>query len=271
MSEERDSLFSVLRREPEQTQLILKLGLGAPVAIVLWDWIAGMFLSTLIVLPVTLLLILTYAGVLTYLIARLVHSVDRWRLESAENARRLIGGNRRGERAGSAKESTDAPAAEAPVLAPAPSVSLGFHLAYFFLRLNEAILRARREGAQLSLLALNVTLAGGEPTTQRLDKLSFEVAKLVSGQAQLVTQAVNVGPTEYVFCLANYDGAAARDFASKLIRALGDYWCHHGIAVYPADATNGQALFDQARAKCEESRQGRTPGDAKPKSLARSR
>jgi hypothetical protein len=42
---------------------------------------------------------------------------------------------------------------------------------------------------------------------------------------------------------------------SKVVQALGNYWCHFGVAVYPNDATSANSLIERAREKCEESRQ----------------
>jgi len=95
MSQENENVFAMLRREPEQADLIMKAGFGGPVAIVLWDFGGGLLLPALPVALVTFLLILAYAGALVYLIAKLVRSADKWQVDSAMQARRLLTGDNR--------------------------------------------------------------------------------------------------------------------------------------------------------------------------------
>jgi hypothetical protein len=44
---------------------------------------------------------------------------------------------------------------------------------------------------------------------------------------------------------------------SKVVQALGNYWCHFGTAVYPADGTSAESLVRFVRQAVEESREGK--------------
>jgi hypothetical protein len=250
MSQENDSLLGMLRREPEQTRLILKIGLSVPVAIVLWDTLGRTLLPVLPVVLVTMFAILIYAGVLTALIARLVHSADKWQVDSAMQTRRLLSGDSR-------RRSADGTAGGPAAIAPAAVVQTNYHQAYFLLRLTEEVQRARREGSEMCVLALDVTVPGHELTQADIEKVSFEMANLASSQAKSISYSLSTGPTEFVFSLPTFGKAAGKDFCSKLVQALGNYWCHFGLAVYPENATDAESMFSFARQRCEESRQDR--------------
>ncbi|MPZ49796.1 MAG: hypothetical protein GEU75_10975 [Dehalococcoidia bacterium] len=247
MSQDNDNIFSILRREPEQAGLIMKAGLGGPVAIVLWDFAGGLLLPALPVAIVTLLSILIYAGVLIYLIARIVHSADRWQVESAMQARRLLTGDNRRRHD---------PTGETPDAAPLPQPQASFHQVYFLMRLTEEVQRARREGYEMCVFSLDLTVPGQELSPAVIEKVSFELANLASSQAKNISNSVSIGATEVVFSLPHFDKAAGKDFVSKIVQALGNYWCHAGLAVYPENATGAEALFNYARQQCEDSRQG---------------
>ena len=282
-----EGFFSILRREPEQTALILKLGFGAPVVIVLWDWAANFLLPELAVSLLTMFMILIYAGALVFLIASLVHSADRWQIDSAMEARRLLvtGDVRRRAPAARPAKSASAQAAaplslsptavaeppqilrQAPdpveaedeieaedYVPPPPALEPRFHQVYFLLRVTEEVQRARREGYEMSVLALDVTVPGRELTPQLVEKVSFELAHIASSQNKVISYSLSLGPTEFVFSLPHLDRAETKDFVSKVVQSLGDYWCHYGVAHYPDDATDAESMVDFARQQCEASR-----------------
>jgi hypothetical protein len=110
----------------------------------------------------------------------------------------------------------------------------------------------------MTVVALDVTVPGREMTFAHLDKVAFELAHMAAGQAQMISQPLSVGPTEFVFSLPHTNLKEAKSFVSKVVQGLGDYWCHFGIAAYPTDATDAEALFNQARQLCEDSRHDRS-------------
>jgi hypothetical protein len=250
MQEGNDSIIDILRREPEQTDFLLKFGIGAPVLIVAWNWVASFFIANIFVVPTTLVLVLVYGGALVYLISRLVHQADRWQVESAMQARRLLTGS---SRPGPRPVGDDS-------VTPPPLPQVNFHQVAFFLNVQEEVLRARREGRAMSVLALDITPPHGELTLEVQDKISFEMAHIVTSQAKVLSHWLSVGPTEFVFSLPNADHAAAKDFVSKLVQALGDYWCHYGLAVYPDEGTDAESLVLRAREQSEESRRDKGRG-----------
>src|SRR3989304_2785657 len=111
MNNNSESLLAVLKREPEQTSFLLKFGLGGPVVIVVADWLASTFLPAVAVVPILLALLVASSAVLVLLVARLVHSADRWKVESADTATRLMANRRR------ASQPPAEPAAAQPLMA----------------------------------------------------------------------------------------------------------------------------------------------------------
>ena len=73
MEEKPHDIFTILRQEPGQTDVILKFGLASPVAIILWHVIGSFFLPMLAVAPVTAALIFIYGAVIAFLPGRMFH------------------------------------------------------------------------------------------------------------------------------------------------------------------------------------------------------
>ena len=294
MNNNSESLLAVLKREPEQTSFLLKFGLGGPVVIVVADWLASTFLPAVAVVPILLALLVAYSAVLVLLVARLVHSADRWKVESADTATRLMANRRRASQrpaepaaaqplmaSGVEEPPMDDPGAdpppaaqpyeepmvaepeviEPPPVAPEPS----FHQHYFFLRLETEVQDARRDGRQMSLASLDVTLPGRALTRETIEKVSMELAQIAANHVKTISRPLSVGPTEFLLSLPHASQDDAKAFVSKVVQALGNYWCHFGIAVYPKDATDASSLIDRAREACEESRRD---GTQKPPKVA---
>jgi GGDEF domain-containing protein len=257
---EKDGIVSILRREPERSAMLLKVGLAGPLLVVAWNLVGSLFLSPLIIMPFSLLLILSYAGVFGYLMARLVRSADRWEVDSAMHARRLLNGNRRGDY--QAPEPEGLPLAAMAALASPdgrplkPQASQAdFHRVYFMLRLEEEVHQARREGRAMTVLAIDVSVPHqDELTAAAREKLAFDLATIASGQSNVIGHSLSIGATEFVFSLPHCDENEAKAFVKKLLTGLGNYWCHFGLAVYPREGTNAELLFDSARERCDDSR-----------------
>lgn len=295
MQEKHSGLLAALRREPDQADVLLKVGLGGPLVIVVWDWLAGSVLPSLAVAPLTFILVLLYGGVVAYLAARLVEAEKQWQVDAAQQASRLIASRRRFGPQGQVY--ADPPPAPRPVavqaegpspVAPQPQPAAqqaapppppppppsppppaplppslepepGFQQRYFLMRLEAELQEARREGRQMSLVALDVTIPGQELTRAAVDRVCAEMAYIAASHPKTISRPVSVGPTEFLYSLPRLDENEAKAFVSKVVQALGDYWCHFGIAVYPNDATDAESLIERALDACEESRQGKEP------------
>ena len=281
MKERHNGLLAAMRREPEQADFLLKFGLGGPLVIVAWGWLAAYILPAPAIAPLTLILTLVYGGVLAYLVYGISEAAGRWQVDAAEQASRLIASRRHlGRPVGhydepQARETPQAHALDAPQPAPpsqpappppppaprplSPSLEPepGFQQRYFLMRLEAELQEARREGRQMSVVALDVTVPGLELSRATVDKVCVEMALIAANHAKTISRPVSVGPTEFLYSLPRTDQEEAKAFVSKVIQALGDYWCHFGVAVYPNDATDAESLIERALDACEESRQGK--------------
>jgi hypothetical protein len=90
------------------------------------------------------------------------------------------------------------------------------------------------------------------------ERIANEFATLASGQHKTISHTLSVSEAEYVMSLPQTDAVEAKAFVSKVVQALGNYWCHFGVAVYPVDGTTAEALIRHARDAVDESRKGRT-------------
>jgi hypothetical protein len=86
-------------------------------------------------------------------------------------------------------------------------------------------------------------------------------------QSNTLSLAMTFGPDDFVFSLPHADRVTAKDFIRKLLPGLGNYWCHYGLATYPEDGTNAEALVNRAWEQCVESR-GTDSGNHESESLA---
>lgn len=287
MEKRIDSLFSMLKSQPEQTQLLLKLGIGAPLVIVLMQAAGTFVLPALVVSVIALVVILVYGGMLAVLVSRLVQSAGRWQAESAEKAARLIDNEHRRGYTGptvvpSTGEPVSFPAQSAPAGRPehanahiiSPSMPIApvepppspplladvikaveasqanpsrFQEVYFLLRLTDDVQRARREASRLSVLVLDVNLSGARSEEEQIEALSYDIAKVVSTLEGQISFPLQIGPTEFAFYLKNTDRQKAQTLMRPFTQALSDYWVQFGLAVYPEDGTQPEALLDAAR------------------------
>jgi hypothetical protein len=236
--ERRDDLLAIFRREPDQARLLLKIGLIAPPLILVWRWAADYALPAAPLEFITAMIIIGYGAVLAYLSARVIHASDQWQVESVLHSRRILSTDKRNPwaaQAGSKSDDTANDASDPARVTPA-AVTLPpnrFHQAEFQMRLQEEVLRARREGHEMSVVALDITLPHAEASVAQLEKLSVEVARLIVSQQGTINAALNIGETEFMLVLPTSDRRAAKAFISKVVQAMGDYWCHYGLAVYP--------------------------------------
>ena len=284
MEERFENLFSMLKREPEQTQLLLKLGLGAPLVIVLLQALGEFVFPKLVVALVALGVTLVYGGTLAVLVARLVQSSGRREVEASQSAQRLMDHERR--RAATVPSPARPPATRTPATGSFPATSAEastagqrgtsgvevaaadpppllsdaiaaveasqsspprFHEVFFLLRLTADVQRARREASNLSVLVLDVNLSKGRPEAEQLDVLSYDLAKAVFTLEGQISYPLQLGPAEFAFYLKNTGREKAQTFMRPFIQALSDYWVHFGLAVYPEDGTQPEQLLEAAR------------------------
>ncbi len=251
-----DSLLSLVSSEPGRSRFIIKLGAGGAVAITLWTWVASYYLSLLIVLPLTVVFVVLYAATLVFLTGKLVRAADRWQVESALQARRLLAGN--AHQPGKAPPSATAGVTAAAVSGPSEFLTAAsFHQWYFALRLDEEVLRCRREGAVLSVAVVGVQFPGRDPGPIEQEQMSFDIAKLATDHARTIELPTCIGPSEYAFVLADKAPAEARTVMAPLLRPLGDYACELAISSYPEDGGDAETLIGAARARLEDAAEER--------------
>lgn len=230
--------------------MLLKLLLGGPVVLLAWDRLASYALPWVAVMPITAVLLIGLLSLFGYLVGRTVREADKFTVESSFVAHRLLSGH--------------APAAPAPAAGDERRASRvnasAFDDYYFRMRLDDEVHASRIEGHQMSVISLFVTLPGESNTPAVAERMGVEIARLVAGQAKVISRTVAVGDNEFVLSLPKTEHEEARKFVSKLVNALGEYWCDYGIATFPTHATNSEDLYKRARELCQESRsQSPTP------------
>ena len=245
MQDRADNLFAAFRREPAATKWLLRFGVAGPIAIVLWDQLASLLVPTIAVGVVDLLLIMAYGSGLSIMIVRIMNASERWGVESALTAPKVA--DRVNKRA---DDELEAPAR-------GTSATAGFQEAHFLRRLQEEVATARRTGSHVSLIWLDVSVPGVDPYPAQVEKMATDVAELLASQSKTIGSSISLTFNEYVFSLPNHTHAQAHEFMRKLVLGLGKYWCHCGIAEYPAEASDAEKLYARARALCEASREGR--------------
>jgi hypothetical protein len=245
MQERAYNILAAFKREPEAANWLLRFGLAGPIVIVLWDQLASQVLSSILVGVVDLLSIMAYGAGLSVMIVRIMNASERWGVESALTARKI---SNRVQNRGD-EEPEHALHGSAP--------TKNFQETHFLRRLQEEVAAARRDGSHVSLVWLDVSVAGADPYPAQTEKMSTDVAELLASQSKTLGASLSLTLNEYVFSLPNHDKAKAHEFMRKLVLGLGKYYCHCGIAEYPKEAADAEKLYDRARALCDASRDGR--------------
>ncbi|HEU0075051.1 MAG TPA: hypothetical protein VFS30_13695 [Dehalococcoidia bacterium] len=239
MEEESFGIREAFKREPEQTKFLIKLVLSGGLIVAVFSVLGAVLAGSIMVLPITLVLSLVYSAAVVMTTARLMFSgASRRYMESAMRSRTP----------GHAGET----AAATPIAEQA-----SFNEAYFMLRLQEEVATARREGREMTILAIEATKPGVEMNPLVAEKLAKEIAEIASNHSKTISHTLSVSESEYVMSLPNTTTADARSFVSEMVQSLGNYWCHFGTACYPADASSADGLVNIAREVVDESRQGR--------------
>ncbi len=233
MEEPSDSFIDTLRREPDRAVVLLRLAIAVPPAVALWSLLAPWTLPDLGVAAVTMLVVLAFGGVMAWLASSLTRHADRWQIQSAVEARRLL--SRR----------------EAPREPERRAEDSSFHQTYFMLRLQDEVRAARRIGAPMTVVVLKISepVAGGSQAL--IEQVNFDMARLSASHARTIRAPSAIGPLEFAFCVPEQDRGETKTLVRQILGALGDYWCAYGIAAYPEDASEASALLDIAREQAE--------------------
>jgi hypothetical protein len=234
---DRDSLISIVQMEPERTKLLLKVAAGGAVALFLWTWAGKVIAGDVVFALVDIVATLAYSAAIVVLTGNLVRGADRWQVESAMQARRLL--------------STGRHIADTSAQPVEPQIGTFDHW-YFVLKLDDEIKRARRLGTPVSIVMMKISPAGQDATPAIAEQINFDVAQLAASHDKTMTKPSAIGPLEYAFLLPNTDRNEARARVTPLLAPLGDYWCDFGIAVYPDDGTEAEALVALARKQAED-------------------
>lgn len=272
MEQEDKSILAALRQEPEQAAFLIKFSLVAVAAIVGWDILASMALPMPVVKAVAVLLILGYGATIVFVVARIMVAGKHYALDSSPSQRMTAATAMRrldrsplsepqryattdddeGEETETPPHVANRPNFEAMPI-PVPPV---FNEQYFMLRLREQVKDARRDGRQMCVAAIEVNIPGGEGDASDMARIAKEMARIGADQWKTIGQPLAINENEYVFSLPTSTEDDAKLFVREVVQALGDYWCHFGVANFPRHATDAEGLLDQARAACDDSRQG---------------
>jgi GGDEF domain-containing protein len=244
MQKEQSGVMDALRSEPERAAILLKLSVVAAAGVVAWDVLAAMVLPDPAVKLVLALLVLAYGATMTYLAARILVSSRQWASGSDSAAARLA-----------LPGKGQAAAPDTPAPGDSGGVPVAFNESYFLMRLQEQVKDARRGGYEMCVAAVHVTLPGMDMTPEVAEAVAYDVARIASEQARLMSLPLALGDAEFVFSLPHTGLEDTKQFVREVLRALGEYWCYFGIATFPDHATTAQALVEKAREACEASLQ----------------
>ncbi|HEY7268787.1 MAG TPA: hypothetical protein VH951_03075 [Dehalococcoidia bacterium] len=234
---DRDSLVSIAQMEPERTKLLLKVAAGGAAVLFLWTWAGRALAGDIIFAFVDVVAMLAYSVAIIVLTGNLVRGADRWQVESAMQARRLLSTGR--------QRVEDLQRADTEGAAT-------FDHWYFVLRLEDEIKRARRTGTPVSIVIMQISAAGEQMTPALVEQINFDVAQLAASHTKTMSMPSAIAPCEYAFLLPNTDRNEAKSRIAPLLAPLGDYWCDFGIAVYPDDGSDAEALVALAQQQSEE-------------------
>lgn len=223
-------LAAVFAHDPAQTGLLATVAIVGLVVIGLWGLYGDLFLSNLVVVLATEVLIAGYAGLLVLLTAQLVRSLDRWQVESALTLRDLL---------------SERSSASASVQAGSP-----FYARRLRLQLESEIRKCKDYGTSVSVVAMRLEVPGQSPSHAVFTQANREVADLVTAHRETLVAPTSLGLFEYAFCLPNHDRRIARTMTAFIASALRRYRCSFGIAVFPEDGADADTLLRRAIEQC---------------------
>ncbi len=273
MEDESFGVREAFKREPELTGYLIKLVLGGALVVSAFSVLAAVLVQALLVFPIVLVLSLIYSVVVLLTTARVVFAgASRRYMETAlssrtprqgtervkasepdprEPERQRMPQSREPERPRS-PDRARAPEPPAPVVEQDP-----FSEAYFMLRLQEEVASARRDGREMSVIAIDATVPGAAMSRETAERIAGDMAKIAADHHKTISHTLCLSKSEYVMSLPHTTAKEAKGFLSNMVQALGNYWCHFGVAVYPDDATSAEGMVNHAREAVEESRLGK--------------
>jgi hypothetical protein len=258
-----DTLLSLAASEPEQTRLILKVAGAGCVAVSAWVLLASWLMPLVAFVPLTIVILACYAGALVLMTGRAVHAADRWKIESATQAREFLSS---GHPRPAIKVAAAASAPAYPNEVEVPGVETcdsgeSFQRLYFGLQLEHEVRRCRREGDVLTVVVLEVVHPSREPRPAELEKMTFDIAKLTTDQTHTVVLPTYLGGSQYAFYVPDAVKADAKAQVFPLLKALGNYHWEAGFASYPGDGGDGEVLLTAAMEQLEDGRSARSAAE----------
>ena len=213
--------MGLLSHDSSSSWLLLGVVSGGLAAIGLWGLYADLFLSNLLVVAVSVILISVYGLTLMFLVERMVQSRDNWQVAAALAYRQLL--------------------TEAVPFAGDTQVGSPFYARRLEAQLQEDIGRCRTFGTPLAVVAFRLELAGQAPSHALFTQANREVADLLGQHQSTFVGSTALGMFEYGFYLPNCDRRAAQKITDFISSKLKRYRCYFGIAIFPdqnSDATN---------------------------------
>lgn len=223
-------VVALLSHDSGQTGFLAGVTFGGLVVIGLWGLYGDLFFSNLKVVTVSEVLIVCYVGWLAVLAGRLVHSYDRWQVDSALTLRELLSEGKEG--AGNLQAGSP------------------FNARQLRLHLEEEIRRCRQYGTSLSVVAVRLELPDQRPSRAGFSQASFDMAELVTSHRQTLLAPTALGMFEYTFLLPNCERRAARAVTTFVGNELRRYRCSFGLAVFPDDGQDADTLLRCAAEDC---------------------
>lgn len=266
-----DESFGVreaFKREPELTGYLIKLVLGGALVVSAFSVLAAVLVQALLVFPVVLVMSLIYSVAVLLTSARVVFAgASRRYMETALSSRtprhaaERVKASEPEERAPERPRAPESRESERP-RAPAPPAPVvdqtSFSETYFMLRVQEEVASARRDGREMSLIAIDATVPGAAMNREAAERIAADMAKIAADHHKTISHTLCLSESEYVMSLPQTTAKEAKTFLSNVVQALGNYWCHFGVAVYPDDATSAEGMVNHAREAVEESREGKS-------------
>jgi hypothetical protein len=124
-----------------------------------------------------------------------------------------------------------------------------FHRWYLELRLEEETRRCRRYNLSMSLIVVRFEVELAALSTGEWQASASERAVLAAQSVRSVDLASVVGPGEFAICLVHCDRAGAEAVVNRLATRLGQWDFRIGVAVFPDDNCEGNALIELARVR----------------------
>lgn len=124
---------------------------------------------------------------------------------------------------------------------------------YLETRLEQEAERCRRYDQTMAVVVLRVGFVDlAEISTDGWQSPSAVAAQKCLQVVRTIDLSASLGPLEFAICLIHCDRAGAEHALQRLVSQLSDYKCDAGIAVYPTDGCEPDALIEVARMRSRE-------------------